>query len=428
MDENKEEKQPVKTEKKKKENLTDEEKSKKYLPLRIAAFVVAVIAAVGFLTYGIVMIGHKDEGYQTVEPDAVDDTVVYSGNLKFEYYFTGSSSEIKRSMNELRQKYGIAVNRIVKLFDADTEYDDFNNIHTVNTNIGKAVRVNTELYAVLEDAYAKTKENRGYNMFAGALYKEWNSILVLEDPAEYDPLNNKKEAERIKNISEMVNDLNNFELVFDKDAQTVKLVVSGKYKAFSNENELSDAPIIDLNLLYEAYEIKTVSESLGTDGYKNGYFTSSGGLSVSLSENDHDAVYDLLFYNNGAVQSAANAKMTKGSVLSQFRAFAYNDKEYYYYTVEMNGKTYRRNPFLTAGGEFNDVIMSSYVLSDSLSVVDTCYANIVLHAQKTAADVASEAEKLNAAVAYILQNDAKPTLYMNKAAENVLAVNPDLVK
>ena len=413
--------------KKKKEKTGDIEVSTKHLPLRIAAFAIAVIAAVGFITYGIVMIGHKSEGYETVEPDAIDSTVIYSGNLQLNYYFTGNSDEIKHKLNELKNRYGIVINRAYKLLDSRTEYDDFNNIHTINTSIGTAVKVIPELYDVLYDAYAKTLEQKGFNMFAGALYREWNSILVLDEPLEYDPLNNENEAERIKEISARVNDLNNFELIFDKDAQTVKLVVSGNYKAFVNEYELADAPIIDLNLLYDAYELKIISESLEKDGFDNGYFTSTNGLSLSLSAHDNEAVYDFLYVDDGTLSSAANAKMTKGSAMSRFRTNTASEKEYFYYTVEKDGKTYLRNPFITADGEFNDVILSSYTLSDTRSVVDVCYANIVLHAKKTAADAAAEAENMSGiCVAYILQADEKPVLYTNKAADGVIVVNPKL--
>ena len=121
--------------------------------------------------------------------------------------------------------------------------------------------------------------------------------------------------------------------------------------------------------------------------------------------------------------------MTKGSAVSQFRAFPLEDNEYFYYTVENGGKTYKRNPYVTSDGEFKDVILSSYTLSDTRSVVDVCYANIVLHAEKTAAGVAAETEDMSGiCAAYILQADEKPVLYTNKAADGVIVANPKLVK
>ena len=413
-----------------KEKKEEEGSSKKKLVLRIIGFAVALTVAVAAFTYGVVMIGHKDAGYNTVEADLVDSTLVNHGNLKFEYYFTGSSSEIKRALNGLRNRYGVALNRAFKMLDSETEYDGFNNIATVNVNNGAAVTVNQELYNVLFDAYTKTKENKGYNMFAGALYKEWNSILILEDPLEYDPLFNEAEAKRLQKIAETVNDLDNFELVFNSEAKSVKLSVSGNYKAFVSEYELTDAPIIDLNLLYDAYELTLIADVLNGEGYTNGYFTTASGLSLSLDEHDNEAVYDFLYLDeNGTLSSAANAKMTKCSVMSRFCVLPYKENEYYYYTAVKDGKTYNRNPYYTADGEFSGIIKSSYAISDKRSAADVCYANIVLFAAKTPEDAAKAIESFtDISAAYILQNDDKPTFYTNKAAEGVIVVNPALAK
>lgn len=399
-----------------------DKKSKKKLVIRIVCFAVAVIVAVGAITYGVVMLGHMDEGYTTVEADVIDSTLIYQGNIVFQYYFTGSSDEMKKVLRELKNRYGVALSRVYRLIDAEVEYDGYNNIKTINKNPGTAVKVGDELYEVLKDAYEKTLLKKGYNMFAGALYREWNSILVLEDPYEFDPLNNETEKNRIEKISEQVNDLDNFELEFDDQAKTVKLTLSGKYRAFVNDFELTEAPVIDLNLLHDAYEIQLIADDLEEKGYNNGYFESANGLVLSLSGHDTGAQYYFLAYYNGGITAAAISDMKKKSAVSQFRAFPYNASEHYFHTVEKDGKTYRRNPYLPSDGVFSDVIMSSYILAENSPLADVCFYNIMLSYLKTAEDVAAAVNGLDVSVAYILQSDSTNKLYMNKAAEKTFTL------
>ena len=410
--------------KEKKESVLTE-KERKYLPLRIVGFVLAVIIAVVAITYGVVMIGHKDEGYSKVDADVIDNTLIYQDNIDFRYYFTGSSDEIKTALNELRNRYGVALSRVYRLLDADKEYDGYNNIKTVNVNAGTAVKVGSELYETLKDAYAKTVEKSGYNMFAGALYRKWNSILILDDPLEFDPLYNENEKNRIEKISEAVNDLDNFGLEFDDSAMTVKLTVSGNYRAFVNEYELTDAPIIDLNLLHDAYEIQLIAADLEEKGYKDGFFSSDNGLMMSLSEHDRGLLYDFTLYDNGNIMPAATAGMKKGSVVSKTRAYAEKSREYFYYTADLDGVTYRRNPYVPSDGVFSDVVMSSYIYSDTSSLADVCYESIKIVSKKTAEEVSELVNSMKNPAAYTLQSDTKPKLYTNSSAAEYYTVSDD---
>ena len=206
--------------------------NKKHLILRIIGFALASLIAVGAITYGVIMLSHKDEGYQEIEPYMLDDSTSPPDNVKFNYYFTGKSNEIRQYMNVVKDDYSVAFNRIYKQLDPYNVYSAIVNINTLNKNTGKKTEVSEELYGVLKDAYEKTEKCEGYNMFAGALYYEWNSIIILEEPYEADPLLNESEKERLSRISEQVNDLSNFTLIFDDSAKTVTFDVSEEYKKF----------------------------------------------------------------------------------------------------------------------------------------------------------------------------------------------------
>ena len=399
--------------------------SEKHIPLRIVGFVLAVIVLIASFTYFFVMLGHKSEGYNDVEPELSNDTLVYYENIRFRYYFTGRSNDIKRQLKELRAEYTRALNRSYKLLDASVEYDQFNNIKTVNKSLGKKVVCSSELYATLKDAYARTLQNKGYNMFAGALYSEWNGVIILEDPLEYDPLFNEKEKTRLEAISEAVNDPGSFTLEFDDNDSSVKLSVSEKYASFVEEYELQDAPVIDLNLLHDAYELKLIADEIGGKGWVNGFFEMTSGLTLSLPEHETDVLIEYNSMFDGVENAAATVKMTKGSASSRFRSYAATEPEYRYYTAVKDGETYRRNPNITSSGTLNDVLASSFAFSSSASVVDVCYANIVLYAQTGAGDAAAAANAMTGvSAAYTLQADLEKTFYANaEAQKDLTAVN-----
>lgn len=355
------------------------EVSDKHLVLRIILFCLVFVIAVTAFSKAVVGIGYKEPGYYDIETNTVEDALLYNKGITFTHYFDGESDKIKKELLAAKDVYSEVLSRAYKLLDPKNTYDGFVNIAYLNSHLGEDVEISDELFAILTDAYDKTLEKSGYNMFAGAVHSAWNSILVLEDPEEFDPLNDPDEGARISGIAKMTAELEHFEFtVVDADRYIVRFDVSDEYLAYLEECE-AEPVILDLNVLHDAYMVSMVRDTVEEKGFNRGYIT-CGGLTVSLSKHEAGA-YCLYAMDEDGICTAASVPVTAGSVCSERRAFAFSDSELGYYSIENNGRTYYRHPnFAVDTGEFADVLMTSYVISTCGNIVDACYYNTVLNA------------------------------------------------
>lgn len=391
--------------------------SEKHVKLRTAAFILALVLAVSAFSVAIANIGKKEPGYYMIETDPDEEAPLYASGMDLRYYFEGSSNEIKQAMKFMREDYGTVLKRMYKLLDGENEYEGFQNIATLNKYSGKEINVNSELYAVLQDAYAKTLEEKGFNMFAGALYREWHSILILDEPAEFDPLYNDYERERIEKIAEMANDLENFSLEFlDDEKFTVKFTVSEKFLKFLEEMELEGA-LIDLNELHDAYMLDKVREIFDEKGYSNGYITTASGLTVSLAS--HSGEYLIYSAPDGNIVQAGAVTAEPGTVCSLMKAVKFAEDEDYYYSLPEDDLL--RHPYFSVKtGNFADIINVSYVIGKN-SAADACYLNLQLNAAESAEEIEALSDTPEFAVLYTTQT--APDFFKNPAAFQIFKIS-----
>ncbi|MCQ2540154.1 MAG: hypothetical protein MJ114_06870 [Acetatifactor sp.] len=346
--------------------------------------------------------GKKAEGFYTIT-ETVDETApLYGDGIEFHCFFSGKSDDIKEELRQAEQAYSTTLQRAYKLLDPNTEYNGFPNLASINHNLNTPVSVNEELFAVLQDAYAKTLEEKGYNIFAGSLYQYWYSILILQDAEDFDPLFNADEADRIGRLAEATADLENFSLTFDESNRTVTFSVSDKYLKLCEELEVS-SDFLDCNLLKDAYMLKIVVPVLEAKDFGRGYILTNSGLSVSLSgySSGKYVYYD---YIGGQVRQMSTVDAKAGSVCSTFRTFAMAKNEAYYHQYEKEGKTYYRNPYVSVSKEgFGNFLRGSFVVGED-DISDVVYTNVKLLAADTEEAVKSVLSDVPYTCEYALWN------------------------
>lgn len=389
---------------------------KKKLIIRIVAFSIAAAIAVFAFAYGMASAGKKSEGFQLISAKTDGDSLFYASGITFMYYCQGSSDDIKHQINEIQSAYSAPLSSIFKQTDNKKIYAGYSNIATLCQNPGVEFPVSAELYGILKDAFEKTAEGRGYNMFSGALNAEWEMLLFLDDAAEFDPSVDQTEGERIKRLAEMTSDMSNFALEFGDG--TVKFSVSKEYTDFLSALEIT-SPVIDLGLLREAYELEYVTSVLKNAGYKNGYFYTDSGLLINLGA-DMPVYYGFLGYDGESVNLGYLTSKNAGAC-AFFKAFITDAEEYNYYTVSVGGKTFFRHPYYRASdGLFSDVLMSSMVYSEKLTPVDLCYINIALNNIENAASISDAVlteTGRGAFIAYTVQGDGATAIIVPSGAE-----------
>ena len=377
------------------------EVSDKHVGLRIALTAMALVIAVVAFSLAIVNMGKKSPGYQLIEAKTDKEALTYNNAVSFRYWFDGTSNEIKRGINGLALEYTPILSAAYKQLDSQNSYTGQVSIGMINENKGSVVNVSPELYAVLKDAYAKTLEGRGYNMFAGALFAEWKSIQILDDPTEFDPVNNELMASRLHEIAAAVNDLSNFNLEFlDDSTCALRFSTASGYDQFCREYEIT-AYALDLNNLKDAYMLSMLGKDLTDAGYSLGHLTTPEGLALNMSprgtltfdmhtwEYDKDSVY---------------ASVELDGVFSAATFTAYSMGSDYGYSLDNH---YRHLYFDVRTGDFTDVLMSATVISRDMDIVENVYQNIILNTLKTEQEVNAydaELEKAGKLVSYVFQS------------------------
>ena len=384
----------------------DIEVSSKHLTLRTAGFAVFFVLAVTFITLGVLRIGRQEPGLRAITAPNDDDLPLYQLGVDFEYDFTGDEKAIKLAVEELTGVWTGIWKNSYRLLDPVNTYETGPNLATLNQSLGEVCTVPRELYGVLRDAADKTARQEGYSLFAGALYREWEAQRYTLEPQGSDPLVDAETADRLQRLAAATGQLDSFRLEFlDDEACQVRFTVSRDYLDLLRELEIEDTPILDLTVLYDAYRLQLAADQLEAQGYHRGFLAGRGGT-IALSEYDGGELCLYGSSDKGPVP-AASRPLTRGLRASFFRAFALDEEEAGFYTMEQNGKTYLRHPYLPADGTYREVLLSSLVCAENVPLQDLFYENLRLFAAGDADEALALATKLPASAALILRTEPR---------------------
>ena len=340
------------------------------------AFIVTLAVAVTAITFGVSNIGRKDPGYYYISPSSDEEAVNYSSGFELVYYFDGTSNEIKENTLLVTEAYSTALARAYKLLDAKNEYTSYNNLAYLSNHQNEWVEISEELYTILKDAYNKT-DGESYNMFAGAFYEHWNTIIISEDSMDFDPIINSEEALRLEALADATNEIGNFSLDFS-EGNMVKFSVNADYITFLNDNEEA-TKVLDLNLMHDAYVLSIVVNALEEAGYNQGYIMTDSGITYSLSgyNGGEFAIYGPREKEEDELEVVLTKEATPGSCISVFYTFDRLGDDPEYFTTIKDGLTYYRSPFISPT-DFGTKVYEPYyyAISSEGDVINCVYENI----------------------------------------------------
>ena len=394
-------------------------KEKKLWP-RIIAFVLAVGIAIASFTIGILQYSHRDAGYYDVGYTTSVNAETYDSGVHLLYYAEGGSSVIRQRLNEVQKVFSDDLLQYYRLLHAEKTYEGLNNIAALNAAPEQALKADEVLFAVLKDAYARHELQEGYHLFSGALHAEWQDLRYLEEPQQADPLLNTDEAELLEELAALLSKRELFSLEFDDASSTVTLHVGEEYLKWAEQNEI-EAPVLDLNLLHDAYLLQLVAMRMTAQGYTNGYLYTESGISIALGKQG-DMEYSLYGVGESGVETVATAALPQPAAFCSFTVISPTDAQYGYYTVELDGKIYYRHPYVDAkSGNFTDVLMTAALGGTADQTADLAYAMLVLNSMESAEAVVAYVKALPQEIisAYTLQDDAERILYTNSAEKEI---------
>lgn len=375
---------------------------RKKVIIRLTAFLILLGLAVTFITLGITRGGVK-EGLQTIEAPLDETVPLYQLGVSFQHYFSGGTGEIRLGVRQLSELYAAALKDAYRILDPEELYEGWANLATLNQNLGREVTVNRELYEVLKDALRLTEEYEEYNLFAGALWTEWEGLRFALDPAEFDPARDPAEAERLARLTAATRERSHFSLEFlDDEACRLRFTVDESYLELLRELELDQAPILHLNVLQEAYRLQLTAKRLTEAGYDRGYLLSDRGILLVLPGYAEGGEFCFYGLRDEKPVPAATLPMTADSCTVQLRAFAFPE-EAGYYSVEQEGRTLLRHPNLPADGVYRELLLTALVRESGRSAPETCLDCLRLFAQEGEAELTALAKTLPGAAAWLLR-------------------------
>lgn len=308
--------------------------STKHLPLRVVGFVLALAVAVGAFVYGAKKLGGNEAGFTVIPANADGEAPLYAADFRFTYDLEGSGKEIRLLKNEIAGLYSTSLAHLYKLTDAENDYPGYGgNLADLNKRLNRDVTLPQELFDILRDALERTERGEGYSIYAAPLYAEWESIAYAEDAADFDPLHNDGERERLRAIAAHCTDRDSCRLeIVDAEQCTVRLSVSDAYIDFLNDYELPRT-VLDLNVMRDAYILRATADALERQGYQNGFLYTTGGMTLSLAGHT-DGEYVIYSYVNNSAQIAATVPVAAGTACGAFNAFPTAEDEAGYYSVD----------------------------------------------------------------------------------------------
>ena len=394
-------------------------KQKKPWP-RIIAFLIAVGIAIASFTIGVMQYAHRETGYYEVGYSNAANAEVYDSGVHLLYYAEGGSSFIRQHLNEVQRVFSDDLLQYYRLLSAEKTYEGLNNIAALNAAPEQALKLDAVLYAVLKDAYARHEMQEGYHLFSGALHTEWQSMRYLEEPEQTDPLLNDDEAEFLKVLTSQLARKEQFSLEFDDNNSTVTLHISEEYRNWTEHNEI-EAPVLDLNLLHDAYLLQLVAMRMTAQGYTDGYLYTESGISISLGKQGN-MEYSLYAVEESGVETIAVTALQQPAAFCSFTVVSPTEERYGYYKIELEGKPYYRHPYVNVkNGSFSNVLMTAALGGTSEQAVDLAYVMLVLNSLESAEAVAEYVSALPQEIisAYTLQNDTERILYTGSPAEEI---------
>ncbi len=376
----------------------------KHLWARTILFVLAFVIAIAAFTKGFLSLGAQDPGYYELTAAPVEDAMYYASGIKYTAWFDGSSSEIKDRMKQAEKDYSAALQFAYKLLDPENEYEGFVNIASINMAaregelmqlssqtgdvraprdgsyfVSRELVIPPELYAVLKDAVGKTNVMTSpspvssllmpgpYSVFAGALYREWKQILIDADAQSFDPELNTSEASRMAAIASLSASNAYFDILFiDDEKCVIRALRASEAVSALKQYEIEDAPVIDLNLLHDAYMIQIVNGMMASKGWDKGVFQNYSGLTVIQAD---------------APDENGKRYVSEGNlfVSDMISATALNEKDYYHYDVEINGEVQHRSIYfdLRTGQPSRGKKDQDLLEKETASIPDTVFEHLI---------------------------------------------------
>ncbi len=337
--------------------------------LRLVGVIVLLLIGATALVYAFMtFLGGKD-GWQTVE--ATSSSYSSASECSFQYYAGTGKGSARAELRSVTAYYTEIAQKIFEIFHAQMEFDDVNNVYTLNTHPNEEIEVDDLLYQALE-----TMEADGRRLlYLGPVYEEYTSLFSSDsdwEAQEFDPYTNADVAAYVDEVLAYAMDPEQIQLQLLGDDK-VMLYVSDAYQEFAKENEI--VTYLDFFWMENAFVVDDIADYMEENGYVNGILTSYDGFVRTLSGTGLDYSLPIADLDGQTIYPAATMHYGGGMALVCLRSYPQATlDELHYYTME-DGTI--RNAYIdSADGLCKAATGNLYAYSAEASCVDIMFGLI----------------------------------------------------
>ncbi|MBQ1756592.1 MAG: hypothetical protein IIZ96_07575, partial [Oscillospiraceae bacterium] len=204
----------------------DPEESRSYVKIMLISGILLLAATLILLTV-VKNAVEVEPGWYSVDSAEREDFPLYDSGIHFTYYFDGDSTAIRTEQKKLAAAYSEKLLEIRKLLDPKQTFGDLVNLAWLNAHPNQTATLDETLFDILRDAAAANETGP----YAGALWSEWQTMIVSADAAAYDPLVDPDASARIRELADAANAPGAAMLELDETNHTACLRLSEDYLA-----------------------------------------------------------------------------------------------------------------------------------------------------------------------------------------------------
>lgn len=308
------------------------EVSEKHPYVRMIALIISIAVALVAFGYVVVTQATVLDGWREIEANVTASEMNCSQDFVFSYHLGSSGISAAAESKALTILYTDATAKAYRIFNRYEEFEDTNNLYTLNHQVNMPVQVDEALY----QAFELIERMGSRYAYLAPVYEEYHNLFFCNDDWEtesFDPYQNEEVRKYFAQIAEFARNPEdvNVEMLGDN---TVCLTVSDRYAAFAEEYGIES--FVDFYWMTNAFIIDYLAETLEENGYDKGAISSYDGFVRCLSNADIEysyQVYDVL--ESGTVLNAATISYPGGTMLVNLHNLPLNtEKEIYYYRFE----------------------------------------------------------------------------------------------
>ena len=289
--------------------------------IRLVIVGVLIAIAVSAFSFGVGKLISAESGYRTVECTA--NVANCSSDFIFTYNLGVSGISPTVELKAVTNLYNEKAPYYYRLFHPTEQFEDMNNVASLNAGANTELKVPDELYAALEKASA----DEGRNVFLAPFFAYYDTLYSStydEDAATWDPQRNPELAAEYEKTLSFVTSDEHIRLELNGEGKVV-LRVSGEYLEYAEEVGITS--FIDFGWTKNAFIADGLASDMISAGYTHGVISSRDGYIRNMDAGGTEYAFDIFDERDGYIRALGKLIYTGDAAICSLHQFILDETE-----------------------------------------------------------------------------------------------------